>query len=177
MAVYELDGIAPIIPEGEAWVAPSAVVIGKVQLARGASIWFNSVLRGDVELISVGESTNIQDNCVLHTDPRFPLTIGQGCSVGHNVTLHGCTIGDYTLIGMGAIILNGARVGNNCIIGANALIAENKEIPDNSVVLGSPGRVTRQVDEANLEARQRQAERYEANWRRFAKGMVLVRDY
>lgn len=176
MTVYELEGIAPVLPEGEVWIAPSAAVIGKVYLARGVSVWFGSVLRGDMDTITVGDASNIQDNCVLHTDPGQPLSIGRSCSVGHNVTLHGCTIGDYTLIGMGAVILNGVRVGKNCIIGANALIPENKEIPDNSVVLGSPGRVVREVGDGNQEARQRQAERYEANWRRYAKGLRALRN-
>jgi carbonic anhydrase/acetyltransferase-like protein (isoleucine patch superfamily) len=173
MAVYELDGAVPVVPEGEAWVAPDAVVAGKVRLDRGASVWFGSVLRGDNELIHIGEGSNVQDRCVLHTDPGYPLTIGRDCTVGHGAILHGCTIGDYSLIGIGAIILNGTRIGRNCIIGANALLAENKEIPDNSVVMGSPGRVVRQLDEAEAEARKRQALRYVGNWRRFAKGMVL----
>lgn len=175
MAVYELDGIAPIIAEGEAWVAPDAVVVGKVRLDRGASVWFGSVLRGDNELIHIGDGSNVQDHCVLHTDPGYPLTIGRACSVGHSVVLHGCTIGDFTLIGIGAVILNGAKIGRNCIIGANALIAENKEIPDNSLVIGSPGRVTKQLDPSTEAARKLQSARYESNWRRFAKGMKLVR--
>jgi carbonic anhydrase/acetyltransferase-like protein (isoleucine patch superfamily) len=173
MALYELDGIVPILPDGETWVAPDAVVIGKVQLDRGASIWFGAVLRGDNELIHIGDGSNVQDHCVLHTDLSFPLVIGQNCTIGHRVTLHGCTIGDHCLIGIGATILNGTRIGRNCIIGAHTLLTENKEIPDNSLVIGSPGRIVRQVDAADIEARKRQALRYENNWRRFAKGLVL----
>src|SRR5690554_3547471 len=116
------------------WVAPDAAVIGKVRLDEGASVWFGSVLRGDNELIHIGEGSNIQDLCMLHTDPGFPLTVGAGCIIGHRTMLHGCTIGAGTLVGMGATILNGARIGSNCVIGAQALVAEGKEIPDNSLV-------------------------------------------
>ena len=173
MALYELDGVVPTMPDGEAWVAPDAMVIGKVQLDRGASVWFGAVLRGDNELIHIGEGSNVQDHCVLHTDPDFPLVVGANCTIGHRVTLHGCSIGDHCLIGIGATILNGTRIGRNCIIGAHTLLTENKEIPDNSLVIGSPGRIIRQVGEADLEARKRQALRYENNWRRFAKGLIL----
>ena len=147
MALYRLDGQAPAL-DAECWIAPDAVLIGKVRVEAGASVWFGAVLRGDNETILVGARTNIQDLSVLHTDPGFPLTIGQGCTVGHRAILHGCTIGENTLVGMGAIVLNGAVVGRNCLIGAGALIAEGKTIPDNSLVLGMPGKVVRTLDEA-----------------------------
>ncbi len=127
------------------WIAPTAVVIGKVKLERNASVWWNAVLRGDNELITIGAGSNVQDGCVMHTDPGYPLVIGKDVTVGHLAMLHGCTIGDNSLVGIGAVILNGAKIGRNCLIGAKALIAEGKEIPDNSMVLGAPGRVVRQV--------------------------------
>ena len=139
-------GDARLTTEGDDfYIAPTAVVIGRVNLGRNASVWWNAVLRGDNEAITVGENSNVQDGCVLHTDPGFPLTIGNNVSVGHMVALHGCEIGDETLIGIGSVILNGARVGRNCLIGARTLIPEGKVIPDCSVVLGSPGRVVRRA--------------------------------
>ena len=143
--IYSLDGLRPEI-DPTAWIAPTAVLIGKVRIKAGASIWFGAVLRGDTELIEVGEGSNVQENSVLHIDKGFPLTIGKNCTIGHKVMLHGCTIGDGTLIGMCATVLNGAKIGKNCVIGAGALVAENKEIPDNSLVMGSPGKVVREVD-------------------------------
>lgn len=148
MPIYELDGVRPEFPaEGRYWVAETAAVIGLVRLLEDASIWFGAVLRGDNEWIEVGVRSQIQDNCTLHTDPGFPLVIGRECVIGHNVVLHGCTIGDNSLIGMNAVVLNGARIGRNCIVGANALIAEGKEFPDNSLIVGSPGRVVRTLDD------------------------------
>ena len=137
---------------GENWVAPNATIIGDVTLEKNTSIWFNAVLRGDIELITIGENSNIQDGSVLHTDPGYPLTVGKRVTVGHMVMLHGCQISDDTLIGIGSIILNNAKIGKNCIIGANTLITENKVIPDNSLVVGSPGRVLRKVTDEETKA-------------------------
>jgi carbonic anhydrase/acetyltransferase-like protein (isoleucine patch superfamily) len=176
MPIYELDGIAPTWPEGEAWIAPDAVLIGKVRLEANASIWFGSVLRGDNELIHIGEGSNIQDACVLHTDPGYPLTVAQGCTVGHSVILHGCTVGENTLIGMGSTIMNGASIGRNCIIGANSLISEGKTIPDGSLVLGAPGRVIRKVADQEAEMLKRSAAVYQARWRQYASGLKILRD-
>ena len=147
MALHILDGIAPELPaEGSCWIAASADVIGRVRLERNASIWFNAVLRGDNELISVGEGSNVQDGCVLHTDMGSPLTVGKHCTIGHKAMLHGCTIGDNTLVGIGSIILNNSVIGKNCLIGAHSLVSERKVIPDNSLVMGSPGKVVRELD-------------------------------
>jgi carbonic anhydrase/acetyltransferase-like protein (isoleucine patch superfamily) len=148
MAIYSLDGVAADLPaDGHYWIAPSADVIGKVRLLENASVWFGAVLRGDNEWISVGEGSNVQDGCVLHTDMGAPLTIGKNCTIGHKAILHGCTIGDNSLIGMGAIVLNHAAIGKNCLIGAGALVGEGKVIPDNSLVVGSPGKIIRTIDE------------------------------
>jgi carbonic anhydrase/acetyltransferase-like protein (isoleucine patch superfamily) len=175
MALHVLDGIAPELPEeGTYWVAASADVIGRVRLARNASIWFNAVLRGDNELISVGEGSNIQDGCVLHTDMGSPLTIGRNCTIGHKAMLHGCTIGENTLIGIGAIILNNAVIGKNCLIGAHSLISERKVIPDNSLVMGSPGKVVRELDADAIARLSAAAASYVRNWQRYAKGMRTV---
>ncbi|WP_334174849.1 gamma carbonic anhydrase family protein [Pseudoxanthobacter sp.] len=175
MALYELDGIRPALPEaGRYWVAPDAVLIGKVRLDDEASVWFGAVLRGDNELIHVGPRTNIQDGSVLHTDMGCPLTIGAGCTIGHRATLHGCLIGENSLIGMGATVLNRARIGRNCLIGAGSLIREGQEIPDHSLVVGAPGRVVRTLDEAQIEGLRRSADGYVRNWRRFAAGLRPV---
>ena len=172
MPIHALDGISPDLPaDGGFWIAPSADVIGKVKLERDASIWFGAVLRGDNELILVGERSNVQDGCVLHTDMGFPLVIGKGCTIGHQAMLHGCIIGDNTLIGMGATVLNGAKIGRNCLIGAHALIPEGKEIPDNSLVMGAPGRVVKQVSDEAAARLAKSAESYVLNARRFAKGL------
>lgn len=165
MALYELDGACPQVPEsGRYWVADNATVIGKVVLHEEASIWFGSILRGDNEPIVVGARTNVQDGCVLHTDPGFPLTIGEDCTIGHMVMLHGCSIGSGTLVGIGAIILNGAKVGSNCLIGAHALIPEGKEIPAGSVVMGSPGKIIRQATEQDVERMHAGARAYAKRW-------------
>lgn len=175
MTIYALDGIAPDLPEdGAYWIAPDATLIGRVKVERMASIWFGSILRGDNDLITVGENSNIQDACVLHTDAGIPLTVGRDCTIGHKVILHGCTIGDNTLIGMGATILNYAKIGKNCLIGANALITEGKVIPDNSLVVGAPGKVVRQLDADAIAGLTKAAEHYVENWQRFAKGMTRV---
>ena len=170
MTIYALDGETPEI-DATAWVAPGAHVIGKVTLAPGSSVWFGTTIRGDNERISLGENTNVQENCVLHTDMGFPLDIGAGVTVGHKAMLHGCTIGENSLIGMGATVLNGARIGRDCLIGAGALITEGKEIPDGSLVMGVPGKVVRQLDEAAIAGLRKSAAGYQANARRFRTGL------
>ena len=156
---------------GENWVAPNATIIGDVTLEKNTSIWFNATLRGDIENIHIGEGSNIQDGSVLHTDPGYPLKIGKNVTVGHLVMLHGCTIGDNSLIGIGAVILNNAKIGNNCVIGAKALITENKEIPDNSLVVGSPGRVIRKLTNEEIQAVEKNAIRYQDNWKKYSKSL------
>jgi carbonic anhydrase/acetyltransferase-like protein (isoleucine patch superfamily) len=171
--IYALDGHAPQI-HPDTWVAPGAHVMGKVVLEAGASIWFCATLRGDNEEIRVGAGSNVQENCVLHTDMGSPLVIGANCTIGHKAMLHGCIIGEGTLIGMGATILNGARIGKGCLIGAGALITEGKEIPDGSLVMGAPGKVVRVLD-AEAQARLLQsAAGYQANMRRFRAGLTEV---
>ena len=171
--IYALDGIAPEIA-ADAWVAPDANLIGKVVLEAEASVWFGCTLRGDNEEIRVGRGSNVQESTVCHTDLGFALTIGADCTIGHKAMLHGCTIGDGTLIGMGATILNGARIGRGCLIGAGALVTEGKEIPDFSLVMGAPGRVVRMLD-ADAQARLlASAEGYRRNARRFAGGLRNV---
>jgi carbonic anhydrase/acetyltransferase-like protein (isoleucine patch superfamily) len=169
MAIFELDGIAPELPaDGRCWIAESASVIGRVRLKGDTSIWFNSVLRGDNEWIELGTRSQIQDNSTLHTDPGFPLTIGENCVIGHNVVLHGCMIGSNSLIGMGAVVLNGAKIGMNCLVGAGALVTEGKEFPDNSLIVGSPARVVRALDEHAREAITRGADIYVRRWQHYA---------
>ena len=153
--------------EGEFWVADNAVVVGSVLLKQNASVWFNAVVRGDNELITIGEGSNVQDASVLHTDPGCPLTLGKGVTVGHMAMLHGCEIGDNSLIGINAVVLNRAKIGRNCLIGANALITEGKEIPDNSMVLGAPGKVVRELTEDEVKGLRLSAEHYVENARRF----------
>ncbi|AXS41103.1 gamma carbonic anhydrase family protein [Breoghania sp. L-A4] len=175
MTIYAFEGIAPQLPpDGTFWIAPDAVLIGNVIVEEDASIWWKAVLRGDNEPIRLGARSNIQDGCVLHTDPGFPLTIGADCTIGHMAMLHGCTIGDNSLIGMGATLLNGAKIGRNCLIGANALIPEGKEIPDNSLVMGMPGKVVRTLDADAGQGLMRSAAGYVAKWRRYADGLVPV---
>ena len=173
MEILTLDGISPSLPpSGEWFVAPGARLIGRVVLREGASVWFNAVLRGDNEVIEVGEGSNVQDGCVLHTDPGSPLVIGREVTVGHNAILHGCTVGDGSLIGMGAVVLNGAKIGQGCLIGANALVTEGKEIPDFSLVMGQPGKVVRTLDAAAVAKLRESAERYRWNARRYRAGMT-----
>ena len=175
MTIYALDGISAELPgAGLYWIAPDAAVIGRVRLERHASVWFGAVLRGDNELILIGENSNVQDGSVLHTDMGAPLSIGRNCTIGHKAILHGCTIGDNSLIGMGATILNHARIGRNCLIGANALITEGKVIPDNSLVMGAPGKVVRVLDEEAAARLPLSAESYVRNWQRFALGLKAV---
>lgn len=169
MTVYAINGVEPDRTSGFSWIAPSASVIGNVVIGDEVGIWFGVVIRGDNEPITIGDRSNIQENCVLHTDPGFPIEIGKGCTIGHKAMIHGCTIGDNSLIGMGAIVLNGARVGNNCLIGAGALIPEGKIIPDNSLVMGMPGKVVRELDAAAIAGLRASADIYVKNARRFAK--------
>lgn len=174
MALYELDGHAVSLPEDDRyWVAPNAVVIGKVRLRRDASVWFNAVLRGDNELIDVGDRTNIQDGCVLHTDMGFPLMLGADCTVGHMAMLHGCTIGEGVLIGIGATVLNGAVIGAHSVIGAHALVPEGKEIPPRSLVVGTPGKVVRELSDDDVTHYSRLAGHYVDNWQRFSSGLTM----
>ncbi|MEM7206877.1 MAG: gamma carbonic anhydrase family protein [Pseudomonadota bacterium] len=168
--IYQLDRIKVRLHES-AWVAENATVLGNVQLMQDTSVWFNSVIRGDNEPITVGAGSNVQDGCVLHTDQGFPLTIGSHVTIGHKVMLHGCTIGDETLVGINAVILNGAKIGKHCLIGANSLITEGKVIPDGSLVMGSPGKVVRQLTEEQIRANRRSAQHYVENARRFATAL------
>jgi len=173
--IYELDGQKPELPpEGRYWIAPSAAVIGKVRLKNDSSVWFNAVMRGDNEWIELGERSQIQDNATLHTDMGFPLSIGPDCVVGHNVILHGCIIGERALIGMGAIVLNGARIGAGSLVGAGALVTEGKEFPERSLIVGSPARAIRFLDDAAVAAIAAGADIYVRNFKRFAKGMKPV---
>ena len=170
MPLYKLDGVAPEIA-ASAWVAPDASLIGKVRLHEDASVWFGAVLRGDNEWIEVGLGSNVQDGCVLHTDQGAPLVIGQGCTIGHKAILHGCTIGGFSLVGMGAVILNHARIGMGCLIGAHALIPEGKVIPDGSLVIGAPGKVARVLSADEQDGLRKSAESYVRNAKRFKAGL------
>ncbi len=175
MPIYTLDDVAPELPEaGRFWVAPDAHVIGRVRLGLDVGIWFGAVLRGDNELIDIGEATNIQEGALLHTDMGAPLTVGAGCTIGHKAILHGCTIGENSLIGMGATILNHARIGADCLVGANALVTEGKAFPDNSLIVGAPAKAVRVLDEAAIERLRWSARNYVENWKRFAKGMRRI---
>ena len=167
---YDLEDKKPK-NSGENWVAPNATIIGDVTLEKNSSVWFNAVIRGDNENIYVGEGSNVQDGSVLHTDPGCPLRIGKDVTIGHIVMLHGCTIGDNSLIGIGAVILNNAKIGKNCIIGAKALITENKEIPDNSLVVGAPGRVVRKLTDEEIGKITENAKHYQDNWKRYVKSV------
>jgi carbonic anhydrase/acetyltransferase-like protein (isoleucine patch superfamily) len=172
MTLYALDGVEVETPGvGRCWVAPNATLVGRVILREDASVWWNAVLRGDNEPIVVGEGSNVQDGAVLHTDMGSPLTLGRDVTVGHLAMLHGCEIGDGSLVGIGAVVLNGARVGRGCLIGAKALIGEGKVIPDGSVVLGSPGRIVRTLDEDAQAALRAGATHYVQNWKRYAAGL------
>jgi len=175
MAIYELDGQAPEFPEtGRYFVADSATVIGKVRLKTDASIWYGAVLRGDNEWIELGERSQIQDNATLHTDPGYPMTIGSNCVIGHNVIMHGCTVGDNSLIGMGAIMLNGVKIGKNSLVGAGALVTEGKVFPDNSLIVGSPARAIRTVDDRITQMIREGADIYVRRWQRYAKGLKRI---
>ena len=173
MALWKLDGISPELA-ADAWVAPSADVVGRVRLKGQASVWFGAVLRGDNEWIEIGERSNVQDLSVLHTDMGFPLVIGPDSTIGHKVTLHGCTIGAGTLIGMGATILNGAKIGNGCLVGAGALVTEGREFADGSLIVGVPAKAIRTLDEAALERLKKSAAGYVGNARRYSEGLEPI---
>ena len=169
MPLYALGKLTPKTPAPDRhWIAPDANVIGQVELGDDVGVWFGVTLRGDSEPICVGAGSNIQEGVMVHVDPGFPVTIGEGCTIGHHAIVHGCTIGDNSLIGMGATVLNGARIGRNCLVGANALVTEGKEFPDNSLIVGSPARAIRTLDDKAVEGLRRSAEHYVANWKRFA---------
>ena len=170
MALYQLDDLAPALAD-TAWVADSAQVIGNVTLAEGSSVWFGVVIRGDTEAISIGRASNIQDNSVLHADHGMPLVIGEQVTVGHQAMLHGCTIGDGSLIGIQAVVLNGAKIGKNCLVGAGALVTEGKEFADGCMILGSPAKAVRQLSEAQVEALKLSAQHYMDNARRYKAGL------
>jgi carbonic anhydrase/acetyltransferase-like protein (isoleucine patch superfamily) len=173
MAVYQLDVLIPQIAD-TAWVADNAQVIGDVQMAPDSSVWFSSVVRGDTATIRIGEGTNIQDGSVLHADVGMPLTLGKHVTVGHMVQLHGCTVGDESLIGIGAIVLNGAKIGKNCLVGAGSLVTEGKEFPDGSMILGSPAKVVRQLTPEQIEGLRRSAQHYVNNKNRFKAGLKKI---
>ena len=168
MAVYRLEDLVPEVDPG-AWIADAAQVIGRVRLAAGASVWFGATLRGDNELISIGTNSNVQEGVVLHTDPGFPLSVGEHVTIGHLAMLHGCTVGDGSLIGIQAVVLNGAKIGRECLIGAGALIPEGREIPDRSVVLGAPGKIVRQLSDE-------EAQRQRSNCLKYVRRAALYRD-
>ena len=169
MPLYALENERPDLPgEGRYWIADTAILIGRVRLQPDTSVWWGAVLRGDNEWIEIGERTQIQDNCTVHTDPGFPATIGPECVIGHNVVLHGCTIGAHSLVGMGAIILNGARIGRHCIVGAGALVTEGKEFPDRSLIVGSPARVIRAVGDDAAKQIAAGVEVYVKRWKYYA---------
>jgi carbonic anhydrase/acetyltransferase-like protein (isoleucine patch superfamily) len=175
MPIFALEGVGPELPaEGQYWIAPTAVVIGRVRLGRNASVWFGAVLRGDNDPILIGENSNIQDNAVVHTDPGQPVTVGANVTVGHNVILHSTSVGDNSLIGMGATLLNRSRIGKNCIVGANALVTEGKEFGDGMLIVGSPARAMRPLGETELALMKASAEVYVANFRRFRDGLSLL---
>ena len=169
MPIYALADWTPDLPaDGEYWIAPTAVLIGKVRLLKGASVWFGAVLRGDQDWITIGENSNVQDNSVLHADPGQPTTVGRNVTVGHKVILHSCTVGDNSLIGMGSTVLNRARIGNSCLVGANALISEGKEFADGTMILGAPARVVKQLSEPQLAMLKISAQGYVGNHKRYA---------
>ena len=175
MTAYRLGDREPTLPpEGEYWIAPNAVVAGHVILKKNASVWFGAVLRGDNEPITIGENSNVQDNSVLHTDIGEPLTVGDNVTIGHMVMLHGCTIGDGTLIGIGSIVMNGAKIGRNCLVGAGALVTEGKEFPDGSMILGSPAKVVRELAPEQAARMGLGAQNYVRNWQRFKAGLSAI---
>jgi carbonic anhydrase/acetyltransferase-like protein (isoleucine patch superfamily) len=175
MAIYEIDGTRPTLPEsGSYWVADNAQVMGNVVMKENASVWYGAVLRGDNDPITIGENSNIQDDSVLHTDVGCPLTIGRDVTVGHMVMLHGCTIGEETLIGIGSTILNNAKIGKNCIIGAHTLIPEGKVIPDNSLVMGAPGKVVKEISDHQIQVIRMSAVHYVENWKRHRNSVKRI---
>jgi carbonic anhydrase/acetyltransferase-like protein (isoleucine patch superfamily) len=173
MPVYRLDNIEPSIASG-GWISPDAHIVGDVRLGEQVGVWFGAVLRGDNEPLTVGDRTNIQEHCVLHTDPGFPVVIGQGCTIGHRVIVHGAQIGDGTLIGMGSTLLNGSKIGASCLVGANSLITEGKTFPDHSLIVGSPAKVVRTLDEETVHALRKSAEIYVAKIGRYTSGLTRI---
>jgi len=175
MPIYSLDDRKPTLPpRGRFWVAPDAHVIGSVVIGDEVGIWFGAVLRGDNEPIEIGARSNVQEGALMHTDPGFPMRIGIGVTIGHHAILHGCTIGNDTLIGMGATVLNGARIGRNCLVGANALVTEGKEFPDDSLIVGAPAKAVRTVDAKISDLIRLSADYYVKNWRRFAQNLRRI---
>ena len=173
MALYELDGVAPQLADGT-WVADSAQVMGSVVLGENVSVWFGAVLRGDTEPLTIGRNSNVQDLSVLHADVGSPLTIGENVTIGHQVMLHGCTVGDNSLIGIQAVVLNNAKIGRNSIVGAGSVVTEGKEFPDNSLIIGAPAKVVRTLDDAAAAKLRASADHYVENGRRFAKGLKKI---
>ena len=173
MALYELDGVAPEV-DPSAWIADSAQVMGRVTLAEDGSVWFGTVIRGDTESITIGRGSNIQDGTVMHADIGMPIVLGEHVTVGHKVMLHGCTIGDETLIGIGAVVLNGAKIGRNCLVGAGALVTEGKEFPDGSMILGSPAKAVRTLTPEQMQGLRLSARHYVQNARRFQAGLRKI---
>ncbi len=173
MALYQLDAHRPQLAEG-AWVADSAQVIGNVALGEDASVWFGAILRGDTELLKIGKGSNVQDGSVLHADIGFPVTLGENVTVGHQVMLHGCSVGDGSLIGIHAVVLNGAKIGRHCLVGAGALVTEGKEFPDGSMILGSPAKVVKQLTPEQIAGLRRSAEHYVSNAKRFRSGLKKI---
>lgn len=177
MPLYALDGVEPQFEDRDSnWIAPDAAVVGDVRVGHDVGIWFGAAIRGDREAITIGARSNVQEHAVMHTDPGFPLTVGEGCTIGHRAVLHGCTVGDNSLIGMGAIVLNGAKIGKNCLVGAGALVTEGKEFADNSLIVGSPAKAIRTLDDAATDRLRRSADDYVENQRRFGSGMVKLTD-
>lgn len=173
MPIYELDGIAPTFSDMNSnWIAPDSHIMGKVTVGRDVGIWFGAVLRGDNERITIGDGSNIQEHTMMHTDPGMPLTVGEGCTIGHGAILHGCTIGDNSLVGMGATVLNGAKIGKNSLVGAGALVTEGKAFPDNSLIVGSPAKAVRTI--SNEEVLRASAASYVANGKRFKAGLKRI---
>jgi carbonic anhydrase/acetyltransferase-like protein (isoleucine patch superfamily) len=173
MAVYQLDTLTPRLAE-TAWVADSAQVIGNVELAEGVSVWFGAILRGDNDLMRIGRNSNVQDGCMLHSDAGSPLTVGENVTVGHHVMLHGCTIGDGSLIGIKSVVLNGAKIGRNCLVGAGSLVTEGKEFPDGSMIMGAPAKVVRELTPEQIEGLRRSAQHYADNAKRFGAGLAKI---
>ncbi len=177
MPLYSLEGRRPHLPsEGHYWIAPDASVIGDVRLGSDVGIWFGAVLRGDNEPIVIGARSNVQELTTLHTDMGYPLEIGEDCTIGHNAILHGCTIGDGSLVGMGAVVLNGAKIGRGCLVGARALVTEDKVFPDHSLIIGAPAKAIRTLDAEATESLRGSALHYVENWRRFASGLKRLDD-
>ncbi len=176
MPVYSLGEKKPQLPdEGLYWVAPDAHVIGNVILGRDVGVWFGSVLRGDNDLIKIGNESNIQENTIIHVDPGCPVTIGKNCTIGHNAIIHGCTIGNNSLIGMGSTILNNAKIGNNCLVGAGSLVTENKEFPDGSLIVGSPAKAVRELSQEMIDNMTNSSKHYVTNFKKFVKEMSKIK--